>query len=490
MQPRAAVEQWGWGHVQSFSFEGNLVFLTAYSPLLEGKDFKPKEEVSFEVVEAADGVHLAVALAVPGQDVAPNLQDGEKPWEDAAAHEVEVFISSNRKWFGDDGATLFRGFPTDDQQRIMAAGSFEKVRDPCKVMYVRIQKAKEATGEIEPYDVRRARKGPRWTDEEWAAWKEGRFDGDSSSSAAGEKRPSGDGRDDTWGNEDGCGIFFGGLTSEVNEAGLRAFAESVGTVRMAKLFAKPGSDAAMACGKVIYERPEMAQRALKELHKVELYGKRVSAEILGDETRRGKRRKPDENAPMDFEDQPRIIPESYFDDVQTVHQKIELCFGVFEDLLVNHDPVSTGKGVVMMVRNLFREINDLFEGDNDAKQAAIQRFKCHQWFSDNLQQVKWQANKNRINLSKVSPSTLAGTRRHMDFQQEPGFVQKAQQWSSSMHGVWDAAAVPQQQQQPTQSLQSRPLPTAVHRALAPPTRPLLATAGAAAGRSGGGAWRY
>mmetsp|Transcript_18839 Transcript_18839/g.48938 ORF Transcript_18839/g.48938 Transcript_18839/m.48938 type:complete len:641 (+) Transcript_18839:78-2000(+) len=445
---KAQVEDRGWGHVQSFSFEGNLLCRLAYSRLLENKDFAPKDAMSFEVVVVADGKHQAVRMALASQEdvVQEEPGEGEAPWEDSASFEVEAFIAFNRKWLGSAGVSFVRTFTPAEQAHIIAMGPLTGVRDPCKVMSIRVQKAKEALGEIEPYEVRKAKKYPM-SDVEWEAWNKGWHDGDNSggggaSSSGDRKRHT---RDETWGNEDGCGVFFGAVAPDVNEEALRAFAESVGNVKFIKLFTDHETGKSRGCGKVFYEAPEMAQRALEELHKVMFYGKPISCEVLGDETRRGKRQRPQDQQKREegLDDGPVLLPLTYFTSEQTTQQKTELIYAVFEDLLVSHDAEATGKGLVWMVRSLFREINEIFNGNNDAKQAVIGRFKSHQWFWDNKQQVKWQASQQRINISKVSPT--APQWRERQAQQlgggEPaGFVQSARRLDSSMSGVWDSVA--------------------------------------------------
>merc|ERR1712060_554763 len=69
-------------------------------------------------------------------------------------------------------------------------------------------------------------------------------------------------------------------------------------------------------------------------------------------------------------------------------------------------PVATGKGHVWMVRSLVREINQVFEGNNEAKQAFAWRLGKHPWFKANEQQVKWQTSRSLIQISKVSQEYL------------------------------------------------------------------------------------
>merc|ERR1719161_1778788 len=54
----------GWGHVQSFCFEGDLFFHLQRSPLLRGIDFQKKDPVTFEVIEV-NGRCEAVKLMTP-----------------------------------------------------------------------------------------------------------------------------------------------------------------------------------------------------------------------------------------------------------------------------------------------------------------------------------------------------------------------------------------------------------------------------------------
>lgn len=472
---KAQVDARGWGHVQSFSFEGNLLFRPVYSPLLQDHEYKHQDAVTFEVIVAADGRHQAVRLALAGQEELIAEHSDEAPWEDPVAHELEAFIAVNRKWLQADAEEMLRGFSPADQHRVISVGTMQGVRDPCKVMHTRILKAKEACGEIAPYEVRKRqekRMRGEYSHEEWTAWHEGRWPLEPAVPAGSSgKRPT---RDETWGNEAGTGVFFGGLNPDVDEVALRAFAEAAGTVTFVKIFMDYETGVSRGCGKVFYKAPAMAQRAIEELHKTEFFGRPVTAEILGDENRK-KRRRPSDQGPQlegETEEGPKLLPLSYFDDSQTVDEKINLCIAAFEDLLVNHDPVSTGKGTVWMVRSLIREINEVFEGDNDTKQEVVVRFRKHQWFWDNEQQIKWQASKSRINLSKVSPSTPAwkGENSPKEDQEKgkspqgtaAGFVQAAQQWAATMNGIWGAVRAPAMSAHTPRPVAPRVVPNAAH----------------------------
>jgi len=323
------VEPRGWGHVQSFSFEGNLVFRVQNSALLQGAVYRQKDPVTFEVVQVRSGGCEAVHLALPGMEAMvpePRLP-GEDPWEAPGGGNAG----------GKDGGKDGKG---------------------------------------------KGKLGPE----------------------ASSKR-----RDRTWGNEDGLGVFFGGLSQDVTEEQLQAFAQSVGTVTYAKIFVDGETGTSRGCGKVFYSHPWMAERALAELAGAELYGRPVTVEVLGQESEKKRRRRLSQQGWQqevpETEEGPRLLPLSYFSDDDTTEAKLDLCFAAFEDILENHNPEATGKGMVWMVRSLVKEVNDVLADDIEAKQAFGNRLRKHPWFAENGQLVRWQASKNRINISKMSPST-------------------------------------------------------------------------------------
>lgn len=460
LHPKSTVESKGWGHLQSFSFEGNVLFKLGYSPLLAGEvEFKHQDPCTFEVVQAADGQYQAVRLALADQEgQVPEAGEGDAPWEDPGQHELESFIGTNRRFLNEVAEAMLRGLSTTDANRVISAGTLQGVRDPVKVMQTRIENAKVAAGEVGA-----KKRKHKWTDGDWAAWNNGTY----VEGSQGQSSPAHGGRDQTWGNEEGTGCFFGSLQTEVDEAVLKTFAESCGQVNFVKLFMDHETGVSRGCGKVFFATPEQAMRAVQELHKKEFMGRLVTCEVLGDENRRKKKRGFDA-APLEgqTEEGPKLLPLSYFSDCENNDQKMELCLAAFEDLLQTHDPVSTGKGVVWMVRGLIKEVNEAFVGDDEILQELVLRFKKHQWFWDNEQQIKWQVSKRRINLSKISPEWKAWKaqeqaeieqggvkgkggkggfqgkggfefRHHRpEEDQNKGFVQAAQHWANSMNGVW------------------------------------------------------
>merc|ERR1712232_1375958 len=154
-------------------------------------------------------------------------------------------------------------------------------------------------------------------------------------------------------------------------------------------------------GKVFYQTVEMAQHAINTLHRTELNGRPLIVQALGDETRKKRKTTDDSKPPIDQSEIPKLLPLSYFDGHDTDEQKMELCYAAFEDLLENHDPEATGKGHVWMIRVLVREINQVFEGNDEAKQAFAWRLGKHPWFRENSQMVKWQRSRSLIQISKV-----------------------------------------------------------------------------------------
>mmetsp|Transcript_72505 Transcript_72505/g.219502 ORF Transcript_72505/g.219502 Transcript_72505/m.219502 type:complete len:348 (+) Transcript_72505:79-1122(+) len=76
--PAYVAEGRGWGHVQSYCFEGDLFFHLQRSPWLRGVNFQKKDEVTFEVVEV-NGRCEAVKLLLPKQveEMEEKKQGGE-----------------------------------------------------------------------------------------------------------------------------------------------------------------------------------------------------------------------------------------------------------------------------------------------------------------------------------------------------------------------------------------------------------------------------
>jgi len=267
------------------------------------------------------------------------------------------------------------------------------------VMFARINNKRVELGL--PYVA--AKPKEEYTEEEWAAWND--LSGDSKKRKAEFAQINGEGRDMTWGNDTGAGVFFAGLTDEMDELSLQAYAENAGVVNFVKIFRDAVTGAHKNCGKVFYQTVDMADHAVATLNRTELNGKWLKVQILGTDAKKKKTPSNDIDLGM-YQDGPRLLPLSYFDGTDTDEQKMELCYAAFEDLLENHDPVSSGKGHVFMVRSLVREINQVFDGNNEAKQAFAWRLGKHPWFRANEQMVKWQTSRSLIQISKVSAETL------------------------------------------------------------------------------------
>jgi hypothetical protein len=213
-------------------------------------------------------------------------------------------------------------------------------------------------------------------------------------------------RDNTWGNDDGRGIFFGGLVKDCTEDALKAFAETAGPVKFVKMFTDENGNS-RGCGKAFYETTEAAENAVNSLDGLQLMGKKVAVEVLGMEPEEKKRRRlAKQGKPVEekgsTEEWIKLLPLSFFSETDTIESKMDLCYAAFEDLLVTHNPEATGKGTVWMVRSIIREINDVLADNLEAKQAFCMRLKKHPWFEENSQIVRWQESKQRINISKMS----------------------------------------------------------------------------------------
>jgi len=397
-------EEQGWGQLESFSFEGPLVFRPAYSPLAVDAHWKPHDPVTFEVVQTSDGgKHIAVRLCQPGQEEPAEIDENDpKPWNDEDTYQVENYVAENRKWMSEEGEDMFRSLGPEDRNFVIASGNLGGCRDAKKVMYSRINSARAALGLPRQRGPDVAKK--EYTQEDQDAWAAGRWDERLAEKKAEHERrvalgPAPDKkrhtRDTTWGNEEGTGCFVAGFTDEIDELMLQAYMERAGVVTFVKIFNDQDTGKPRGCGKVFFEDKDTASRAIAELHKTMFNGRPLSVQVLGD----SKRRKRDQGI-KPIEECPRTLP--HFDASDSDEQKMDLCYASFEEMLVHHDAEATGKGLAFMVRGLVREVNAIFDGKTEVKKAFCARLGKHQWFFDNQQQCRWQQSKEIICVSKYS----------------------------------------------------------------------------------------
>merc|ERR1712217_739606 len=202
----------------------------------------------------------------------------------------------------------------------------------------------------------------------------------------------------------------------MTELELQAYAENAGIVTFVKIFRDPVTGESKQCGKVFYQDTDQAQNAIATLNRNELNGKWLKVQLLGDDRNDKKRHK---HAGGEFQDIPKLLPLSYFEGHDSDEQKMELCYAAFENLLETHDPVGSGLGFPLMIRSLIREINTIFEGNNEAKQAFAWRLGKHPWFRENNQMVKWQSSRNLIQISKFDEAYKAKAKGKGKTKDEP-----------------------------------------------------------------------
>lgn len=205
--------------------------------------------------------------------------------------------------------------------------------------------------------------------------------------------------------------FFGGFGPEITEDTLWKFAEQAGEVKKVKLFYNINTWESKGCGKVMYAELEGSEKACNELSGTVLNERIVTVELLGSNSNpnpnAGKKPKNPKPPPReDFtDDMPKQLPLSMFGPDDTTQQKLEICYAAFDDLINNHDAEKTGYSMIIMIRKLIMEVNDIFGDDEDSLMQWVAHLRKFQWFRDNNQMVKWQASKRRVNVSKVSPNT-------------------------------------------------------------------------------------
>lgn len=306
---KTAVFQKGWGHVQSFSFEGNLLFRPPNSPLLRDVEFKQKDPVYFEVRKVR-GKCEAFRLRAPDQE---------------AAEVVEESIATVPE------------YPSEPEEIDPSAPSLKS------------QKRRE--------------------------------------------REEADGR---------C-LFFGNLGNETTEDTLTRFAEQAGEVQKVKLFYNTTNWQSKGCGKVYYLEQEGADKALQELTGTVLNDRIVTVEPLGQNSSTKPKKPKPEPTREDFTDNmPKQLPLSIFGNNDDPNAKLQICYAQFESLLYNHDAEGTGVSLILMIRKLVMEVNDIFGDDEDSLMKWLAMLKSNFWFAENGQAVKWQANKKRVNIKKLS----------------------------------------------------------------------------------------
>jgi RNA recognition motif-containing protein len=202
-------------------------------------------------------------------------------------------------------------------------------------------------------------------------------------------------------------LFFGGFGPEISEETLKRFAEQAGEVKKVKLFYNIQTWESKGCGKVNYADLESAERAVNELSGTVLSERIVTIEPLGQSSNPNpdaKRHRPLQQARHDdlIDDVPKQLPLSMFSGMETKQQKLDMCYAAFDDLLMSHDPEKTGVTMILMIRKLVMEVNDIFGEDEESLRTWCTHLRQYSWFREHQQVVKWQDSKKRVNISKIS----------------------------------------------------------------------------------------
>jgi len=203
-------------------------------------------------------------------------------------------------------------------------------------------------------------------------------------------------------------LFFGGFGAEISEETLQKFAEQAGEVKNVKIFLNTATWESKGCGKIMYAELDAAERAVNELSGTVLNQRIVTIEPLGQSSntnpnpKRAKPTPPKQPDVLFTDGMPKQLPLSMFSKDDTPQKMLDICYAAFEDLLYNHDAEATGHSMIIMIRQLVFEVNDLFGEDETSLQTWFGHLRQCQWFRENDQMVKWQASKKRVNISKVN----------------------------------------------------------------------------------------
>jgi len=83
----------------------------------------------------------------------------------------------------------------------------------------------------------------------------------------------------------------------------------------------------------------------------------------------------------------------------SIQGKIALLMSTFTDVMEQHDPVRTGESMIFKMRALMQEVNEVLGTDRSAKHAFSMELAKHPWFDENAFEVRYQPSRNRLGIS-------------------------------------------------------------------------------------------
>lgn len=104
---------------------------------------------------------------------------------------------------------------------------------------------------------------------------------------------------------------------------------------------------------------------------------------------------------------PSSSPFSQFPSDGSMQGKLALLTSTFNDVMETHDPVRTGESMVFRMRALMQEVNEVLGTDRSAKHAFSMELAKHPWFEANGYEVRYQPSRNRLGISAKNNTDAA-----------------------------------------------------------------------------------
>lgn len=397
----------GWGHVESFCFEGDLFFHLQRSPLCRGLNFQKKDPVTFEVVEV-NGRCEAVKLMTADQ--VEQTEKGGIPIEDKdvgkpdpselIGQRVEGGVSSQyqlmlkQKW----------GFATSPD---FAGKVFWHITENPDMQEVEFERE-----DIVEFDiVINEQKGttPRAINMKWMRPRDNpilrpRFTSDKKQRKREELMKNWrQGPPPDWDCKS-CGFHNFGRNKTCKKCG-------TGTRPPREEWAPEDPvDNTPAHQPMVIPPPRM-------LGDVPITQPGWLPETWADN-------EPKQPRPTSWKDDPqhqagqqnrqahssggqKLLPFSQFPSDGSLQGKIALLMSAFTDIMETHDPVRSGESMIFKMRALMQEVNEVLGTDRSSKHAFSMELSKHPWFAANGYEVRYQPSRNRLGISQKNPAENA-----------------------------------------------------------------------------------
>jgi len=437
----------GWGHIQSYCFEGDLFFHLQRSPLLRGINFQKKDPVTYEVIEV-NGRCEAVKLLLPRQveemEAGHVDEEVDKPApKDLLGQRVEGIVKSQcqlvaKQHWGFVGSDTFAGqvfwhiTENPEMQDIEFEREdiveFEVCIDEQRGSQVRAKnmkfirsKEKSHLGPRHLSDRKRQKK------EEWkAAWRKAPPpDWDCKSCGFNNfgrnklckkcglgERPL----REEWPKDD----EDGGHSALAADPGAQAGAEAQ-QLQAPDAWPPNGDEAWPPEGAEAWQ-PEVAeawqqtgffpQQHIPQVVMPQLPQQHIPQVVMP----------PQQPLQRQMDAEPlagkvRALGKSIDGNVQAT---LALCMGAFEDLLHTQQ---LGGDLVETVCGFATEVNQVLGDDRNAKHAFSMQLARHPWFAENWHEVRYKPSQNTIEIVPIEPPPAAAQQewRKRKFEAQPWY---------------------------------------------------------------------